>query len=63
MQDIRELNCSKDFHEHNFVLSFIIRTLANNGTKQDPFYEITKDGFSFLVLGYTGSRLWKEKVA
>lgn len=61
LQDIRDLHCSPQFHELNFVLSFIIRQLPNNGSKEDSFYEITKDGFSFLVMGYTGEKAARFK--
>jgi len=62
LRDIRNLECSKEFHHSNFELSFIIKELPNNGSKNSPYYEITKDGFSFLVMGYTSSKAaeWKE---
>lgn len=50
LQDIKELSCSNEFQELNFVLSFISRELPNGGYKEDPMYEITKNGFSFLVI-------------
>lgn len=62
MQDIRELGCSHNFQEHNFVLSFNIRELPNGGAKKDPYCVMTKDGFTLLVMGYTGetAMIFKE---
>lgn len=61
LADIRSLGCSKGFHGLNFQLSFIIRELQNGGSKKEEYYEITKDGFSFLALGYTGAKADKFK--
>lgn len=63
LRDIRELDCSNSFRESNFGELFIIRDLPNGGKKEEPYFEITKDGFSFLVMGYTGKKAaeFKEK--
>lgn len=63
LRDIDELSCSDDFRVSNFGLSFIIRYLPNGGSKKERYYEMTKDGFSFLVMGYTGKKAgeFKEK--
>ncbi|WP_060862891.1 Rha family transcriptional regulator [Paenibacillus riograndensis] len=50
MQDIRELDCSKEFNEHHFVLTSYKDTM----NREKPKYLIDKDGFAFLVMGYTG---------
>ena len=50
MQDIRELDCSKSFNEHNFVLT----TYRDSMNREKPKYLITQDGFSFLAMGYPG---------
>lgn len=56
---IRNLQCSPEFTEHNFVLSEYVdptgRTL--------PMYIITRDGFAFLASGFTGKTAaqWKER--
>lgn len=57
MQDIRELECSEDFRQHHFVPSSYIS--AQN--KELPKYHITQDGFSFLVMGYTGKEAARFK--
>ena len=56
LRDIRNLHCSDEFRLRNFAEMFINSDLPNGGSRQDPYYEMTKDGFSFLVMGYTGER-------
>lgn len=63
MQSIRELDCSPEFHQHNFVQMLRTTQLGNNATRQDPFYFITRDGFIFLVMGFTGKTAAKYKEA
>lgn len=57
LQDIRELSCSEYFREHNFVLSSY-KSLQN---KELSMYVMTKDGFTFLVMGYTGETAGRFK--
>lgn len=54
LRDIRNLECSSDFQEINFEFSFYIRKLPHNATKKEPMYYITRDGFTFLAMGFTG---------
>lgn len=61
LRDIESLSCSDSFRTLNFELSFIIRNLPNGGSKQEKMYEMTKDGFSFLVMGYTGEKAGQFK--
>ena len=63
MQSIRELDCSPEFHQHNFVQMLRTTQLGNNATRQDPYYFITRDGFVFLVMGFTGKTAAKFKEA
>ncbi|MGG1441365.1 phage regulatory protein/antirepressor Ant [Brevibacillus laterosporus] len=57
MQDIRDLNCSKEFRQHNFVLS----SYRSQQNKELPKYNMTRDGFTFLVMGYTGKEAARFK--
>lgn len=59
MRDIENLSCSNEFRAANFGVSSYI-SLQN---KELSMYVITKDGFSFLVMGYTGKKagLFKEE--
>lgn len=63
LRDIDNLECSEIFQMHNFVQMFKIRELPNGGQAQDRYYNITKDGFTFLAMGYTGKKAaeFKEK--
>lgn len=64
LEAIRELDCSDNFREPNFRPSFRIRQLPNGmGERQDPYYLITRDGFVFLVMGFTGKTAAKFKEA
>ena len=60
LRAIRNLECSSQFHERNFTLCHEINELQNG--KPQPFYKITRDGFSFLCMGFTGKEasIWKE---
>ena len=57
LRDIRELPCSEDFRNGNFAESSYI----NSQNKKQPMYQITKDGFVLLVMGYTGEKAMKFK--
>lgn len=57
MQDIRELECSEEFNRHNFVLI----SYRDSINREKPKYIITQDGFSFLVMGYTGKEAARFK--
>ena len=52
------LDCPQEFRDANFGVSSYI----SQQNKELLMYEITKDGFSFLVMGYTGSKAAKFKV-
>lgn len=58
LRDIRELGCSENFRQHNFVLS----SYRSSQGKELPCYEMTRDGFCFLAMGFTGEKAnrWKE---
>lgn len=54
LRSIEQLECSDSFREANFGLSFYSKDLPNNGHKELPMYYMTRDGFTFLVMGFTG---------
>lgn len=56
LRDIRNLECSSIFQESNFGLSFYHSKLLNGGYKKQPMYYITRDGFTFLAMGFTGKK-------
>lgn len=57
MQDIRELECSEKFNQHNFVQVDYVD--ERNRTYQK--YLIKRDGLAFLVMGYTGKKAAEYK--
>jgi Rha family phage regulatory protein len=58
MRAIRNLECSDEFRLCNFAQSSYI----NEQGKEQPCYRITRDGFVFLAMGFTGKEAaqWKE---
>lgn len=58
-RDIENLSCSSTFNRLNFERI----TYRDARNREQYAYEMTKDGFSFLVMGYTGDKAgeFKEK--
>jgi len=58
MRAVGLMECSDDFRERNFARS----SYKSNQNKQFSCLEMTRDGFSFLCMGFTGKRAgqWKE---
>lgn len=50
LRAIRNMKCSPDFNQRNFAS---VALLDNKGEKR-PMIQMTKDGFMFLVMGFTG---------
>ena len=59
MRSIRNLECSEEFGRCNFALT----SYKTKQNKELPCYCITRDGFMFLVMGFTGKEaaMWKER--
>ena len=59
LRSIKLLKCSKDFNARNFAP---VEYLDQKGEKR-TYYDITRDGWMFLVMGFTGEKAaeWKEK--
>ena len=57
VRDIESLSCSAGFNAANFgVITYI-----DSRNREQTAYEMTKDGFSFLVMGYTGAKAGEFK--
>lgn len=54
LRKLKDLGCSFEFTKHNFVLCH--KNNESQNGKLQPFYQMTKDGFMFLVMGFTGKR-------
>lgn len=59
LKDIRELECSEEFRLLNFEES----TYLNQQNRKHPMYYMTRDGFTLLVMGYTGEKAMRFKEA
>lgn len=59
LRDIRELGCSDEFRLSNFGQS----SYMNEQNKKQPMFLMTRDGFTLLVMGYTGELAMKFKEA
>lgn len=57
LRDIRDMECSDTFRESNFGLS----SYKSEQGKTLPMYEVTRDGFTLLAMGYTGKEAMKFK--
>ena len=60
LRDIEELNCSEEFRKLNFELS---KYSVENNKRNYPMYYMTRDGFTILVMGYTGEKAMRFKEA
>jgi len=59
LRDIESLDVPEDFGRLNFEPS----NYLNEQGKSQPMYEITRDGFSILVMGFTGAKAMQFKLA
>lgn len=57
LRAIKNLDCSADFNRRNFAL---VDYVDGKGEKR-PEYVITRDGFTFLAVGFTGKEAAKFK--
>jgi Rha family phage regulatory protein len=62
LRRLRTLECSADFRARNFAGTAETRA-AGAVRREVPFYEMTKDGFMFLVMGFTGVKAARVKEA
>lgn len=56
LKKIRNLDCSADYHARNFAEMIIDVEIGKGAKRKTPVYEMTKDGFIFLVMGFTGHK-------
>jgi len=59
LRKVAALDCSPAFTERNFAPS----EYTDPTGRKLPFYEVTKDGFMFLVMGFTGAKAARVKEA
>jgi Rha family phage regulatory protein len=58
LRAIENLDIDKEFRRLNFALSSYI----NSQNKKQPMYKIFQDGFTILVMGFTGKHAMKWKI-
>lgn len=56
IQKIESLDCSPEFTSANFSADVQIVGIGNGAKRESKSYKITKDGFVFLVMGFTGKK-------
>lgn len=57
LRKIRSLDCSDDYRLRNFAETVVKRINPSGGKEiESKVWEITKDGFMFLVMGFTGKK-------
>lgn len=59
LRAVEKLDCSTEFTERNFALS----EYTDSTGRALPMYRVSRDGFSFLGMGFTGraAAAWKER--
>ncbi len=62
LKRIRTLDCSDDFRLRNFAEASQEVSQPNGGVAKYPVVRLTRDGFTFLCMGFTGKEAakWKE---
>ncbi|WP_281983144.1 Rha family transcriptional regulator [Azonexus hydrophilus] len=52
-----------EFHRLNFELMTYLDEAGKGARREQPMYEMTKDGFTLLAMGYTGEKAMLFKIA
>lgn len=52
LRAIENAECSEEFRRHNFAPSYY----KNEQNKKQPEYILTRDGFTFIAMGFTGKK-------
>lgn len=62
LRAVRQLECSPEFRLHNFAEASQEVAQPNGGVAKYPVVRMTRDGFTFLCMGFTGKEAgkWKE---
>ena len=62
LRAISTLECSNEFRKLNFELTSQSVRMPNGGVRNDTVCTMTRDGFVFLAMGFTGKEVaqWKE---
>lgn len=63
IRKIENLECSPEFTSAQFCAHVQTIEIGNGATRESKYYEMTKDGFIFLVMGFTGAKAAQIKEA
>ncbi len=63
LKRLNNMDCSSDFHHRNFAEMMQKVQIGKGATRDSKYYEMTKDGFMFLVMGFTGKQAAQIKEA
>ncbi|MDC4354109.1 Rha family transcriptional regulator [Acinetobacter baumannii] len=63
IRKIENLECSPKFTSAQFCAHVQTIEIGNGATRESKYYEMTKDGFIFLVMGFTGAKAAQIKEA
>lgn len=63
IRKIENLECSPEFTSAQFCAHVQTVEIGNGATRESKYYEMTKDGFIFLVMGFTGAKAAQIKEA
>lgn len=63
IQKLESLDCSDEFASANFSADETLIDIGNGAKRTSKIYEMTKDGFMFLVMGFTGKKAAQVKEA
>jgi len=56
LRAVKRLECSPEYRQRNFALTMGAVPGPKGALRQEPTYQMTKDGFVFLVMGFGGER-------
>ena len=62
LRAVRQLDCSPEFHARNFAAMETEVQIGLGKVRKAPAFRLTRDGFTFLCMGFTGKEAakWKE---
>lgn len=63
LEKIQSLDCTADFASANFSADVQNVSIGNGATRESKYYRMTKNGFIFLVMGFTGKKAAQIKEA
>ncbi|WFE84956.1 Rha family transcriptional regulator [Parabacteroides chongii] len=63
LRAIKNLECTQQFQQRNFALMVEMKELPQGGATKCEYYYLTRDGFTFLAMGFTGKIAAKFKEA